>query len=114
MSERQAEPGERCTCGREARIVFVTERWGDVGWCGRSDGGRKEPCVFCGAPAEHETRCSSYSLRPPGKGRPPVEGGGSSASPARRARPRRGRASDGLPESAPAPTAGPSASLEGP
>jgi len=33
-AERPAEPGETCTCGEPAVVVFVTERWGDVGYCG--------------------------------------------------------------------------------
>ncbi|MGH9062567.1 MAG: hypothetical protein ACRDZQ_15065 [Acidimicrobiales bacterium] len=69
--ERRAEPGERCTCGRRAMTVFVTDA-GEVGWCGLSDGGQKGGCVFCGDPAGHQgRRCSSYSLRPTG----PVTGG---------------------------------------
>lgn len=33
-SQRPAERGELCTCGRQAVIVYVTERSGDVGYCG--------------------------------------------------------------------------------
>jgi hypothetical protein len=65
-ARRPAAPGERCTCGRQAVIVFVTDAWGEVGWCGLSDGGRRGPCVFCGAAAGHpEERCPAYRIRPP-------------------------------------------------
>lgn len=65
MEERPARPGERCTCGRLARVVFLTEDWGAVGWCGRSDGGRRGACVFCGAGDGHDgLRCPAYRLRP--------------------------------------------------
>lgn len=37
--ERPAKPGEKCTCGRPAVLVYVTEKWGDVGYCGIPDGG---------------------------------------------------------------------------
>lgn len=59
---RPALPGERCTCGRQATEVFITADHGDVGYCGRSDGGQKGPCVFCGAP-RHVGRCPDYRLR---------------------------------------------------
>lgn len=90
MSERAAEEGEVCTCGRAARVVFVTERWGEVGWCGRADGGRKGPCAFCGDPAGHAGRCPSYVLRPVPAGASPVPGARGSAPPStvsRRPRP---------------------------
>jgi len=63
-----AEPGDRCTCGRQAVLVFHTVH-GPRGWCGVSDGGdRSEPCPFCGA-QRHQTAwgdpavCSQYRLR---------------------------------------------------
>ena len=31
---RPAYEGERCDCGQPASTVFVTERWGDVPYCG--------------------------------------------------------------------------------
>jgi len=37
--ERPARPGETCTCGRAAALVFLTPR-GEVPYCGRDDGGR--------------------------------------------------------------------------
>lgn len=64
-AERSAPSGERCTCGRQALVVFVTEAWGEVGWCGRSDGGRRGRCVFCGEAAGHfEERCWRYTVLP--------------------------------------------------
>ena len=63
--ERPAQSGERCVCGRPAVAVFVTARWGEVGWCGLADGGRRGPCVFCGDLGGHGgERCPSYMLRP--------------------------------------------------
>lgn len=59
---RTAEPGERCTCGRQAVEVFITTDHGDVGYCGRPDGGQTGPCVFCGG-SRHEGRCPDYRLR---------------------------------------------------
>ena len=38
-TQRPARPGERCTCGRPAVIVYITERFGEVGYCGIPDGG---------------------------------------------------------------------------
>jgi hypothetical protein len=38
---RLAEPGECCTCGRQAVIVFLAGDFGEVGWCGRKDGGER-------------------------------------------------------------------------
>jgi hypothetical protein len=64
-TQRPAVAGERCTCGRLAVFVFVTDEWGAVGWCGWSDGGRRGPCVFFGAAGGHpEGRCPAYRLRP--------------------------------------------------
>lgn len=71
-AERRAEEGERCTCGRQAVTVFSTERFGEVGWCGASDGGdRAGPCPFCGG-GRHEGRCPNYRLRP--EQQPPAGG----------------------------------------
>jgi hypothetical protein len=61
--ERAAEEGELCTCGRQAVIVYLTERFGPVGWCGRSDGGeRTGSCPFCGE-CRHEDGCPAYTIR---------------------------------------------------
>lgn len=68
MPERAARPGELCTCGRPAVLVLLGGRYGETGWCGRSDGGAKTgPCPFCGsdrARAHPYSRCPSYRLRP--------------------------------------------------
>jgi hypothetical protein len=62
--ERRAEAGELCTCGRPAVVVFVTERFGETGWCGTNDGGAKGPCWFCGDGVGHDgLRCRRYRLR---------------------------------------------------
>lgn len=41
MNERAARRDEFCPCGRPARTVFITDD-GDVGYCGRPDGGAQE------------------------------------------------------------------------
>jgi hypothetical protein len=33
-SERAARPGEVCSCGQPAVIVYITEKFGDVPYCG--------------------------------------------------------------------------------
>lgn len=40
-TDRPARPGEKCGCGRPAVIVYVTEKFGDVGYCGIPDGGKQ-------------------------------------------------------------------------
>jgi hypothetical protein len=63
-SRRPPVAGERCTCGRLDVIVFVTDKRGEVGWCRRSDGGRRGPLVFCGAAGDRpEGRCPACRLR---------------------------------------------------
>lgn len=64
-TERPARPGELCTCGRPAAVVFLTEQWKPTGWCGISDGGAKGPCIFCDGPAHDGERCPRYQLRSP-------------------------------------------------
>jgi len=34
IDARSPEPGEVCTCGRPAIIVYLTENFGPVGYCG--------------------------------------------------------------------------------
>jgi hypothetical protein len=60
---RPAVEGERCTCGRPAREVFVYPDGRESGYCGLPDGGRQGPCVFCGSTEEHIGRCPDYQLR---------------------------------------------------
>jgi hypothetical protein len=70
--QRPAEPGELCTCGRQAAVVFPTHDYGDVGFCGQDGGGFHPvlPCPWCGAVKAHVTswgdpvRCPGYTLRP--------------------------------------------------
>jgi hypothetical protein len=66
ITERPAEPGELCTCGRRAVIVYLGGKHGPTGYCGISDGGdRTGPCPFCGG-ERHEPglgRCQRYRLR---------------------------------------------------
>jgi hypothetical protein len=64
FTQRRAEPGERCTCGRQAVTVYITER-GAFGYCGLSDGGEKSgPCPFCLGERHEFGRCPEYQLRP--------------------------------------------------
>jgi hypothetical protein len=63
VTERPAEPGELCTCGRQAVVVFLGSVFGETGYCGRADGGdRTGPCPFCGQ-GRHDGRCPDYRLR---------------------------------------------------
>jgi hypothetical protein len=65
-SERPAEPGERCTSGRQAIVVYLGGAFGPTGHCGISDGGDQTgPCPFCGGPRHGELagRCPRYRLR---------------------------------------------------
>lgn len=62
--KRPAVPGEVCTCGRPARVVFTGGPFGDTGYCGLPDGGnRVGPCPFCGG-KRHGGRCARYEVRP--------------------------------------------------
>jgi hypothetical protein len=74
-TQRPAESGELCTCGRKATVVFQTEAHGEVGWCGLADGGQGGRCTFCGAPAGHRdgVACPSYSLAPSAGAGPTIE-----------------------------------------
>jgi hypothetical protein len=66
---RPALPGELCTCGRQARVVYVFPDRSDrreIGDCDIRDGGSVSgPCPFCGA-AEKHSPCLDYRLRPDG------------------------------------------------
>jgi hypothetical protein len=64
-SERPAEPGDRCTCGRQAIVVYLGSVFGPTGYCGIPDGGDTTgPCPFCGGPRHQDGRCPDYRLRP--------------------------------------------------
>jgi hypothetical protein len=65
-AQRPAALGERCTCGRQAAVVYLGSIFGPTGYCGIADGGdRSGPCPFCGGPrhTEWEGRCPDYRLR---------------------------------------------------
>jgi hypothetical protein len=65
-TERPAEPGELCTCGRQAIVVYLGSAFGPTGYCGIADGGDQTgPCPFCGGPRHREPdgRCPAYRLR---------------------------------------------------
>jgi hypothetical protein len=65
-TERPAEPGELCTCGRQAIVVHLGSVFRPTGYCGITNGGsRSGPCPFCGGPrhAEPYGRCPNYRLR---------------------------------------------------
>jgi hypothetical protein len=68
-TERRAELGELCTCGRQALIVYLTEAHGAVGYCGLADGGGTPivPCPWCGAGPHlaESAKCPAYQVRPP-------------------------------------------------
>ncbi len=40
-TQRPALSGELCSCGRPAVVMFLTDDFGPVGWCGMSDGGAR-------------------------------------------------------------------------
>jgi hypothetical protein len=65
-AERPAAPGELCTCGRQAFVVYLGSVFGPTGYCGIPDGGdHTGPCPFCGGPRHTEPygRCPDYPLR---------------------------------------------------
>jgi hypothetical protein len=65
-TERPAAPGELCTCGRQAIVIYLGSVFGPTGYCGIPDGGdRTGPCPFCGGPrhSEWEGRCPNYRLQ---------------------------------------------------
>ena len=71
--ERPAEPGDRCTCGREAVVVYSSEKFGDVGYCGIEGSAARPvlPCPWCDSTTPHQeswgdpAKCPSYQLRAP-------------------------------------------------
>jgi hypothetical protein len=65
-TQRPAAPGELCTCGRQAIVVYLGSVFGPTGYCGIPDGGdHTGPCPFCGGPRHTEPygRCPDYRLR---------------------------------------------------
>lgn len=72
FTERPGQPGEKCTCGRPAVLIYRTESFGEVGDCGIRDGGGQPlwPCPWCGAgPHVNELgragKCPEYQPRTP-------------------------------------------------
>lgn len=69
--QRRAQPGELCTCGRQAVTVFSNEQFGDVGHCGIEGAAFRPvlPCPWCGTTKAHTqawgdpARCPDYTLR---------------------------------------------------
>jgi len=64
-TERPAEPGEVCSCGRQATVVYLIDLFGAVGWCGLGGVAPIVPCPWCGA-GPHLIRCPEYNVRPAG------------------------------------------------
>lgn len=70
--QRPAELGELCTCGRQAVVVYSSEEFGEVGYCGIEGAAARPvlPCPWCGTSEPHTqswgdpTRCPEYTLRP--------------------------------------------------
>jgi hypothetical protein len=65
-TERPAVPGELCTCGRQAVVVYLGSVFGPTGYCGIPDGGDQTgPCPFCGGPRHIAPygHCQDYRLR---------------------------------------------------
>ena len=73
--ERPAQPGELCTCGRQAVRVYVTSEHGEVGHCGIDGAAFRPvlPCPWCAASEPHRAswgdpaRCLDYQLRAPAR-----------------------------------------------
>jgi hypothetical protein len=73
-NQRPAAPGEVCTCGRPAVIVYVTEQFGEVGHCGIEGAAFRPvlPCPWCSSREAHTepwgdpARCPDYAIRPSG------------------------------------------------
>jgi hypothetical protein len=61
---RTGKPGELCTCGRPAIVVWETELFGEVGYCGIPGMTPISPCPFCGASQPHREKCPQYRLTP--------------------------------------------------
>lgn len=74
--ERPAVPGDLCTCGRQAVVVYTSRPADPVGHCGLDNGGRpaNDWCPFCENKLRHDAagvngpipqgeRCPRYRLR---------------------------------------------------
>jgi len=69
-SERRAEPGELCTCGRQAIVVYLGGAFGPTGDCGIRDGG-DQTARACSA-AGHATASSRAAARVTGSASTPT------------------------------------------
>lgn len=73
-NQRPAQPGDLCTCGRQAVVVYTSPEYGDVGHCGVEGAAFRPvlPCPWCGSGEAHKeswgdpARCPDYTLRPSG------------------------------------------------
>lgn len=71
-TERPAEPGDLCTCGRQAIVVYSNEQFGDAGHCGIEGAAFTPvlPCPWCSSTVPHRQawgdpeKCPQYRLRP--------------------------------------------------
>lgn len=65
--KRPARPGDVCTCGRPAVVVFRSPAFGEVGSCLSIDPRKPiRPCPFCGTTGTHagSAVCPAYRVRP--------------------------------------------------
>lgn len=73
-TQRPAAPGELCTCGRPAVVVYSGGAFPDAGYCGIEGSMRLPvlPCPWCGSTEAHTeswgdpAKCPDYQLRAPG------------------------------------------------
>ncbi|MDX3232973.1 hypothetical protein [Streptomyces sp. ME19-01-6] len=71
-TERRAAPGELCTCGRPAIVVYSNAEFGEAGYCGIEGSQARPvlPCPWCGSAEPHTApwgdpgKCPDYQLRP--------------------------------------------------
>ena len=54
----------KCSCGAPAIIVFETEKFGPVGWCGRTNVGEDHQDAVLGVPERSEVRWAIESPEP--------------------------------------------------
>ena len=66
LGQRPAEPGEVCTCGRPAVIVYVGGAFGETGYCGRQRRTARS-CPWCPDGPHDGARCPAYRVRPGGE-----------------------------------------------
>lgn len=59
QTERPARDGETCTCGAPAVTVYITERFGEVGYCGVPGAGHEQQQA-----PEHPDWCVHHDANP--------------------------------------------------